>query len=113
MSQFAELLKLLKQHVNAVEFDSDDELLSMYIEQAVQQLLGVCNRSYSEIINMTEKMDFPVVKGGFPADFAGAILELAAAKYRYGEAYSESNFRLTPSFSMVISKYRKPFIPKN
>ena len=111
MSQTEELLPLLKQHVNAAEFDQDDDLLRMYLNQSMQQVLSMCNRGYSEIVAMSEEMDFPAVEGGFPADFAGAILELAAAKYRYGEAYSDTTFRFTPSFRMVVSKYRKHYIP--
>lgn len=113
MSQAEELLTLLKKHVNAVEFDSDDELLQLYIEQSILQILAVCNRSYEEITAMVEGMDYPAARGGFPADFTGAVLELAAAKYRYGEAYSEASLKLTPSFAMVLSKYRKPYIPED
>lgn len=111
MSQIQDLLLPLKQQVNAVEFDADDQLLGRNLKRSLQQLLGMCNRSLSEILDIASDMEEDELEGGMPADFSGAVLELAAAMYRYGEAYADTSFRFTPSFEMVVSKYRKTYNP--
>lgn len=111
MSLSQDLLLPLKQQVNATEFDGDDALLERNLKRALQQLLSICNRRLYEIQIMASEMDEEDLDFGYPADFTGAVIELAAAMYRYGEAYSESSYRYTPSFEMVVSRYRKHYIP--
>lgn len=111
MSLTEELLKKLKQQVNAVEFDGDDALLETNVKRALQSLLSSCNLRLSEILEMAAGMEDFELECGLPADFTGAVLELAAAMYRYGEAYSDTTFRFTPSFEMVYSRYRRHYNP--
>ena len=113
MFQIDDLLPLLKEHVNAVEFDGDDALLLRNLKRALRQVLGMCNLTLSELLSSAKSMEDYELEQGLPADFAGSVLELAAAMYRYGEAYSESSFRFTPSFEMTLSRYRKHFDPYN
>ena len=107
MSLSQELLIPLKQHVNAMEFDSDDALLECNIKRALRQFLRKCNRSLGEIMEMAYSLDESELECGYPADFTGAVIELAAAMYRYGEAYDEKTLRMSPSFLMVLSDYWK------
>lgn len=111
MSLTEELLVKLKQQVNAVEFDSDDLLLTTNLKRALQSVLSSCQLRLSDIIEKAESMDEIELECGLPADFAGAVLELAAAMYRYGEAYSESNYRFTPAFEMALSRWRNHYDP--
>lgn len=106
-----ELLPALKQQVNAVEFDSDDLLLLRNIKRALSQLLSVCNISLTDVQEQGAALDESQTECGLPVDFAGAVLELAAAMYRYGEAYADTVFRFTPSFEMVVSKFRRHYNP--
>lgn len=107
----ATLLLPLKQQVNAVEFDGDDLLLKRNIKRALSQLLSICHVTLDDIAAMSETMDENELEEGLPVDFAGAILELAAAMYRYGEAYADTVFRFTPSFEMTVSRYRRHYNP--
>lgn len=106
-----QLLQPLKQQVNAVEFDADDALLTRNLKRALGQLLSVCRISIDDLQTARESLNEEELECGIPADFAGAVLELAAAMYRYGEAYADTSYRFTPAFDMVVSKYRKPFNP--
>lgn len=105
------LLPALKQQVNAVEFDSDDALLERNLRRALRQMLGVCRRTLEEMLALGGDMDATELDCGLPSDFAGSVIELAAAMYRYGEAYDERNYRFTPSFEMTMTRYRKHFNP--
>lgn len=110
MSLTTQLLPLLKQQVNAVEFDGDDQLLERNLRRALRQLLSVCNRTIGELTAIAAE-DEDESDSGLPSDFEGAVLELAAAMYRYGEAYADTSFRFTPSFEMVMSRYRRHYDP--
>lgn len=111
MSLTHELLVKLKQQVNAVEFDGDDSLLETNLKRALNSVLRLCQRSLSEIYDIASDMTDIELECGLPADFTGAVLELAAAMYRYGEAYSDTTFRFTPSFEMALSTFRKHYDP--
>lgn len=111
MALIEDLLPLLKRQVNAVDFDSDDALLQTNLRRAYAQMMSMCKTTRTDLDAISASMTEDELECGIPADFAGALLELASAMYRYGEAYSEATYRFTPSFEMVVSRYRKHYNP--
>lgn len=106
-----DLLLPLKQQVNAVEFSSDDALLERNLRRALSQILSMCRLKAADVEAMASELTSDETEGGYPVDFACGVIELAAAYYRYGEAYSDTSYRFSPSFEMMLSKYRRHYNP--
>ena len=89
-------LSLLKSHVRADDFDTDDELLEHYAEVATEKVLTDTNRSASDY----EDEDPPLA-------LQQAVLLLAGHYYNQREAVSSGSMSSVPEgYSALIRPWR-------
>ena len=93
-------LSLLKKHVMADDFATDDVLLQQKLDAAEEFTVFYINRSLSELTEMGG--------GSLPAPIVQAILVLAGDMYANREDSSSQNMRPIPNgFRPLVAKYRK------
>lgn len=93
-------LELLKQHVRADDFASDDDYLLHLLEAAEQSVAKYTNRSLADLLELG---------GGdmFPADLTHAILLICGHWYNQRESVSTVQMHAVPhALESLVRPYR-------
>lgn len=103
-------LDYIKAH-SRIDYDGEDDLLTLYANAAEQTVLNLCNRSYDEMMEKygedttTESGD--VVKT-MPATIMQATLMLVDNSYQQRSPASAQSLHLVPyTFYLLIKPYIK------
>lgn len=93
-------LSLLKKHVRADDFTSDDALLQSYLDAAEEQVVRYTHRTVAELLELGG--------GKFPAMLVQAVLLLAGGYYANAESVSTVQmFEVPWGVSALLKPYRK------
>lgn len=93
-------LELLKKHVRADDFDTDDEKLQLYLDAAEEQVILATNRTKEELLGMGRD-------GQLPASLVQATLLMAASWYDNAEGIQSVQMHEMP---YGVSSLVKPFV---
>ena len=90
-------LQRIKQQCRIeMDFEDEDELLGMYGDSAEDAILGVLNRSYTDLME---------VYGHVPAPVVHASLMLVASAYKDREKDLVMEVHANPTFSLLLKPY--------
>lgn len=93
-------LELLKKHVRADDFDTDDEKLQVYLDAAEEQVILATNRTAEELLGLGRD-------GQLPASLVQATLLMAASWYDNAEGIQSVQMHEMP---YGVSSLVKPFV---
>lgn len=94
-------LALLKKHVRADEFSSDDELLQNYLDAAEEWVISATNRTADELLELGGGSSLPL-------SLQQAVLLLAGHWYNQREAVGGTTMQEVPfGMDALIKPYRK------
>lgn len=93
-------LETFKKHVRADDFASDDDLLQLYLDTAVEAVARETHRSVEELCEMGG--------GELPLPIQQAVMLIAASWYNQREDVSSASMQCVPvSSRYLVSMYRK------
>lgn len=92
-------LELLKKHVRADDFDTDDLKLQLYLDAAEEQVIMATNRTADELLAMGG--------GQLPASLVQATMLMAASWYDNAEGIQSVQMHEMP---YGVSSLVKPFV---
>ena len=92
-------LELLKKHVRADDFDTDDEKLQQYLDAAEEQVIMATNRTADDLT--------ATHNGSLPPSLVQAVLLMAASWYDNAESLSSVQMHEIP---YGVSALVKPFV---
>jgi uncharacterized phage protein (predicted DNA packaging) len=92
-------LSLLKKHVRADDFDTDDEKLQLYLDAAEEQVVLATNRTADELMEMGG--------GALPPSIVQAVMLMAGSWYDNAEGTQGVQQHEVP---FGVSALVKPFV---
>lgn len=91
-------LDYIKAH-SRIDFNCEDDLLTLYGESAEDTVLNVIDRTYDEVVS---------ANGEVPAPLYHAALMLVEVAYTQRAPISQSNLYVVPyTFDMIVKPYMK------
>jgi uncharacterized phage protein (predicted DNA packaging) len=91
-------LDYIKAH-SRIDFNCEDDLLTLYGESAEETVLNIVDRTYDDII---------AINGEIPAPLYHAALMLVEVAYTQRAPISQTNLYTVPyTFDMIIKPYMK------